>query len=521
MLDFGIARALDESAITRTGGLVGSPGWMSPERFRGHTGREADIFAWGALVAYAATGRPPFGTGDAETLMYRVLNEAPDLGGLPVELAEPVTRALAKDATERPTAAELVPMVVSGYGRAPTGDAADVAATIIERNWAPSTPPGQEHDGPRHAPAPGAATPQPNPSPPAPTPQPGPPASRPPGAGVPAPPAGHPPQWQHALPAQPQRPTSGARLWVVVIAVVGVIVLIAGVGVGVGVAVLSDNENGQVSPSSSQDGSNAALAQLNEDGVVTLGVTENEPYAFVDKDGQATGRAPELARAVFAELGVTDVEVRTMNYEALQSAMRSDELDVVAADQTITPERCASMAHSEPYAQLRTGFATQPEHVDELEQAAGDDELSFEEVAETDLDVGMVEGSAEQELAVEEGIDYDRLEPGTREKLMERLASGDIDVVAHDSVDLRWQQAQRDEFDIAGSFVRENNETATPMVTALAFPPENEELVDAVNEQISAFKESGELQQITGDFGMSEDEMPPDDLTIEDACSAT
>ncbi|MFC7740207.1 serine/threonine-protein kinase [Nocardiopsis composta] len=58
VIDFGIARAVDETQLTMTGELFGSPGWMSPERYRGHSGPEDDVFAWGALVAYAATGEP-------------------------------------------------------------------------------------------------------------------------------------------------------------------------------------------------------------------------------------------------------------------------------------------------------------------------------------------------------------------------------------------------------------------------------------------------------------------------------
>ena len=117
VLDFGIARAADETALTRTGGLIGSPGWVSPERFRGQTGPEADVFSWGALVAYAALGRPPFGTGGAETLMYRVLNAEPDLAGLPDQLRPVVTAALAKGAS--------VPDAVRGGKRFVTRSVAD------------------------------------------------------------------------------------------------------------------------------------------------------------------------------------------------------------------------------------------------------------------------------------------------------------------------------------------------------------------------------------------------------------
>ncbi len=113
VLDFGIARALGETVVTRTGGLFGTPGWVAPELYAGADPTPAaDLFAWGAMVVFAATGRDPFGQGEADTLAYRVAHEEPDTTGVPAELIPVVTAALAKDPASRPTAdramAELV-----------------------------------------------------------------------------------------------------------------------------------------------------------------------------------------------------------------------------------------------------------------------------------------------------------------------------------------------------------------------------------------------------------------------------
>lgn len=150
VLDFGIARAVDETALTGTGQLVGSPGWVSPERFRGDSGPEADVFSWGALVAYATTGRPPFGAGSAETLLYRVLHESPDLGGVPQEFAEPVARALAKDPAQRPTPVELARWC-STEEHSDTLEVTRLAETAIARHWhapgAAAAPPPPDQGG--------------------------------------------------------------------------------------------------------------------------------------------------------------------------------------------------------------------------------------------------------------------------------------------------------------------------------------------------------------------------------------
>jgi len=152
VLDFGIARAADATGLTRTGGLVGSPAWMSPERYRGTSGPEADVFAWGAMVAYTATGRSPFGDGGAETLMYRILREEPDLAGLPPELEEPVARALDKDPAVRPSATELLHRVAASEpGAAAGADDTTIVDGLIRAHWrdgaargAPVVPTGAE-----------------------------------------------------------------------------------------------------------------------------------------------------------------------------------------------------------------------------------------------------------------------------------------------------------------------------------------------------------------------------------------
>jgi serine/threonine protein kinase len=107
VLDFGIAHAADGTSVTRTGVMTGTPGWISPEQYRtGATGPEGDLFAWGALVAYAATGRTPFGTGAPDVVAFRVMSGDPDLDGVPAPLREIVLRALAKEPRDRPYAAD-------------------------------------------------------------------------------------------------------------------------------------------------------------------------------------------------------------------------------------------------------------------------------------------------------------------------------------------------------------------------------------------------------------------------------
>ncbi len=118
VIDFGISRALDSTtSFTRSGELLGTPGWWAPEQVRGDSVTPAaDVFAWGCLVAYAGNGRHPYGSGDALTLAARLLNGPPDLGALPEPLLELAGRATDADPARRPAAQELLLALVGGTG---------------------------------------------------------------------------------------------------------------------------------------------------------------------------------------------------------------------------------------------------------------------------------------------------------------------------------------------------------------------------------------------------------------------
>ncbi len=108
VIDFGIAQRIDTTRLTMTGMFMGTPGYLSPEIIEGHPSSGAsDVHAWGATVAFAATGRPPFGSGPYETIFYRIVNGQPDLAGAPSVLLPMLAAALAREPAHRPTAAAL------------------------------------------------------------------------------------------------------------------------------------------------------------------------------------------------------------------------------------------------------------------------------------------------------------------------------------------------------------------------------------------------------------------------------
>ncbi|MDX6743560.1 serine/threonine-protein kinase [Actinocorallia sp. A-T 12471] len=112
VIDFGIARALN---VTSHSHNIGSPAYMSPEQLSGRQLTAAsDLFSWGSAIVFAATGEPPFGVDEIGAVMYRIINDEPDLGALPQPLRGVVAACLAKDPALRPTAAEAQAALVGG-----------------------------------------------------------------------------------------------------------------------------------------------------------------------------------------------------------------------------------------------------------------------------------------------------------------------------------------------------------------------------------------------------------------------
>ena len=109
IIDFGISRAGDLPGVTRTGLVTGSPGYMSPEQAEGGVaGSASDVFSLGSVLAFAVTGREPFGSGSGPSVLYRVVHSQPDAGGIPEPLRSLVARCLAKDPALRPAAGQVV-----------------------------------------------------------------------------------------------------------------------------------------------------------------------------------------------------------------------------------------------------------------------------------------------------------------------------------------------------------------------------------------------------------------------------
>lgn len=139
LIDFGIARAMEDSRHTRTGGVIGSPGYLAPEQASaGGSGAPADVFSLAAVLVYAATGLGPFSRPDEEisaaVLLYRIVHEEPILDGVPASLISLLRSCLAKNPQQRPTVGAIGALLERLGGR--TGTWPQLLPEALERDIA-------------------------------------------------------------------------------------------------------------------------------------------------------------------------------------------------------------------------------------------------------------------------------------------------------------------------------------------------------------------------------------------------
>jgi predicted Ser/Thr protein kinase len=188
VIDFGIAQLGDATRLTETGLVMGTPGYLAPEVIEGQPSSPAsDVHSWGATMAFAATGRPPYGSGSYESIFFRIISGQADLAGAPAALVPLITAALARDPAQRPPArwlgtyaSALDPSAMSrapaapGAGPSPAAGLNGASAAngrkarkrgnngLPRDRKDPYQPPGQAYPAPGQAyPAPGQAYPAP------------------------------------------------------------------------------------------------------------------------------------------------------------------------------------------------------------------------------------------------------------------------------------------------------------------------------------------------------------------------
>ncbi|MGW0606426.1 ectoine/hydroxyectoine ABC transporter substrate-binding protein EhuB [Streptomyces sp. NPDC002640] len=274
-------------------------------------------------------------------------------------------------------------------------------------------------------------------------------------------------------------------------------------------AVVGVSACSRVPTEDSKDGGDL-LERLRALGVVRVGIAGEIPFGYIDKDGNLTGEAPELARVIFKRLGVASVQPVPTEFGSLIPGLNSQQFDVVAAGMYVNKERCAQVIFADPDYQMLDSFVVRKGNPMGLR--------NYRDVVEKKARFATGTGYAEIEYAVEAGIPQSEiLIVPDQVAGLNAVESGRADVFAGTAVTTREV--------VKKSAKAEATEPFAPIVDgkpridggAFAFRPTETRLRDAFNAELRKMKKSGELLRVLRPFGFTESEMT--DLTAKELCA--
>lgn len=252
------------------------------------------------------------------------------------------------------------------------------------------------------------------------------------------------------------------------------------------------------------------LERLRENNSVTLGIASEPPHGYIDKDGEPTGEAPDIAKVVFERLGVENVSAVAVEFGALIPGLKAQQFDVVAAGMYVNPTRCEQVLFSDPEYQMLDSFivpAGNPHGI-----------RTFEDIAEQGLRMATGQAYAEVAYAEAAGITGDRLLLLPDQVAgLEAVAQGRVDAFAGTNVTVN--QAVQGNGAVTATEPFQPTVDGEPAYGAggFAFRLSEKNLRDAFNEELHKLKDSGELLEIMRPHGFTEDEMT--DLTAKELCA--
>lgn len=246
-----------------------------------------------------------------------------------------------------------------------------------------------------------------------------------------------------------------------------------------------------MAPSVAQD--NSKLEQLKAQGFARVAIANEPPFTAVGADGKVSGAAPDVARAVFAKLGVPDIVASISEYGAMIPGLQAGRHDVVTAGLFMKPERCAAVAYSEPVLCDAEALLVKKGNPKGFK--------SYADFAKDGATIGAPGGGTEEKLALDAGVPRDRVivVPDGQSGL-KMVQDGRIDAYSLPvlSINDLLKKANDPNLEVVAPV-----EGAPVYCDGAAFKKDDEALRDAFNVELAKLKESGEFAKIIEPYGFS------------------
>ncbi|MGW2101255.1 ectoine/hydroxyectoine ABC transporter substrate-binding protein EhuB [Streptomyces olivaceoviridis] len=251
------------------------------------------------------------------------------------------------------------------------------------------------------------------------------------------------------------------------------------------------------------------LERLRAQGVVRLGIAGEVPFGYIDRNGELTGEAPELAKAVFERLGVGRVQPVPTEFGSLIPGLKSQQFDVVAAGMYVTPDRCEQVIFADPDYQMPDAFIVPKGNPLGLR--------TYADALRKHAKVATGTGYAQIQHAVEAGYkENDLVIVPDQVAGLNAVESGRVDLFAATAVTARLVARDSAKAESTEPFVALVDGKPKVDGGAFAFRPTETRLRDAFNAELHKLRRSGELYRIVRPFGFTKAEMTT--LTAKELC---
>lgn len=257
------------------------------------------------------------------------------------------------------------------------------------------------------------------------------------------------------------------------------------------------------------------LESLQEKGVVKVGFANEKPYAFEDDNGELQGGAVAIAKEVFKNLGIEEVDGRLSDFGQLIPGLGAGKFDVITAGMAITPDRCKSVAFGEPEMQYGEGLIVATGNPENLHSYA-------DIAANPDIKVAVMSGATEKDFMMREGVDESQIMmvPDIPASFA-AVESGRAHATTGTEMTIKMalESANKDKLEFVTDFEQPDIE-GVPSFGAAAFRIDDDELREAYNAELKKLKESGKIAELIEPFGFTEEMNVVDPaITTESVCS--
>lgn len=290
---------------------------------------------------------------------------------------------------------------------------------------------------------------------------------------------------------------------------------ILAIGLAIFLAACGSENGSESADSGGSDGDGGKLEELREKGIVTVGFANEKPYAY-EEEGELKGAAVDIAKAVFAELGIDNMDAKLADFSQLIPGLQAGQFDVVTAGMAILPERCENALFSEPEMKYGEGLIVPKGNPLGLQ--------SYKDIAANpDVTVVVMEGTTEIGFLKEEGVSENQIVtapdiPAT----FSAVQSGRADATTGTemTVKMALESLDSDDLEFVESFEQPDVD-GVPSYGAAAFSLENADLKDAYNEVLEKLKEDGTVAELLEKnyFSAEMNMVQPGEVTTEAICN--